>query len=609
VTRFADPLWFALAALVIARVVLLVRDRRGRVGAFGFSSLSLVASARGIRARTSGIPFVLETLALLLLIAALARPQRVVRLAATDRYGIDIVVALDASGSMAAEDFRPRNRFTVAKELIGEFIRGRTDDRIGLVTFGSRAATRVPVTYDRRITEGILDRSQLGEHGNGTAIGHALATSVNRLRTSRTRSRVIILVTDGVNNSGSIEPRVAAQRHQGLHDRRRQRRSRAVADPAAESVHRRDRDGLHPHPRRARRADAESNRRSHRRRVLSRNRRRSARARARSHQRAGEDAHDVAEARADRRAVRLPAGRGAGAARPRSARGGDAVDEGAGMSFRAILLLWLLAAIPFALAFLVSRERLRTRIARRFAAERLRGTTNPARSLRPWRNSMAAEDVGTSRLSAAKAIAMRLADAQEGRVALVVFEATPEVVSPLTSDTASVASLVDTILPGEIGEPGSDVGSAILAALRLIEHDPEQKVDLVVLSDGEDQGTRVTEAVQRARAKGVQISTIVVGSPTGSTIPSPRGPLRDDSGEVVTTYARTDVMSEIARGTGGVMLENPFGADALDPLLGKQGTLSKNTSEMRMPVDRYQWPLGLAMLLFLAGSVLNRGAE
>jgi len=323
------------------------------------------------------------------------------------------------------------------------------------------------------------------------------------------------------------------------------------------------------------------------------------------------------------------------------------MDEGAGMSFRAILLLWLLAAIPFALAFLVSRERLRTRIARRFAAERLRGNTNPARSLRPWllgaalalaivalagpyagyeivpviareanrvlvidvSNSMAAEDVGTSRLSAAKAIAMRLADAQEGRVALVVFEATPEVVSPLTSDTASVASLVDTILPGEIGEPGSDVGSAILAALRLIEHDPEQKVDLVVLSDGEDQGTRVTEAVQRARAKGVQISTIVVGSPTGSTIPSPRGPLRDDSGEVVTTYARTDVMSEIARGTGGVMLENPFGADALDPLLGKQGTLSKNTSEMRVPVDRYQWPLGLAMLLFLAGSVLNRGAE
>ena len=149
---------------------------------------------------------------MLLLIVALARPQRVIRLAASDRFGIDIVIALDASGSMAAEDFRPRNRFTVAKELIADFIRGRTDDRIGLVTFGSRAATRVPITYDRRITEGILDRSELGEHGNGTAIGHALATAVNRLRTSKTRSRVIILVTDGVNNSGSIDPRVAAFR-------------------------------------------------------------------------------------------------------------------------------------------------------------------------------------------------------------------------------------------------------------------------------------------------------------------------------------------------------------------------------------------------------------
>jgi Ca-activated chloride channel homolog len=210
-TRFAHPLWFALAALVIVRIVLVVRDRRARMGAFGFSSLSLVAKTRSFRSLTSGIPFLFELLALLLLIVALARPQRVVRLAASDRFGIDIVIALDASGSMAAEDFRPRNRFEVARELIAEFIRGRVDDRIGLVTFGSRAATRVPITYDRRITEGILDRAELGEHGNGTAIGHALATSVNRLRTSKTRSRVIILVTDGVNNSGSIEPRVAAQ--------------------------------------------------------------------------------------------------------------------------------------------------------------------------------------------------------------------------------------------------------------------------------------------------------------------------------------------------------------------------------------------------------------
>ena len=140
-TRFAHPLWLAVAALVAARVFLYWRDRRRLVGAFSFSSLSLVAAPRGLRVRTAGLPFLIESLALLLVIVALARPQRVTRLAASDRFGIDIVVALDASGSMAAEDFRPRNRFTVAKELIGEFIRGRQDDRIGLVTFGSRAAT------------------------------------------------------------------------------------------------------------------------------------------------------------------------------------------------------------------------------------------------------------------------------------------------------------------------------------------------------------------------------------------------------------------------------------------------------------------------------------
>lgn len=210
-TRLASPLWLGLLAIVVLRLVLLLVDRRRRFGAFEFSSLSLVSPSRGLRVRTAGIPFALELLAFVLLVVALARPQRVERQAASERFGIDIVIALDASGSMAAEDFRPRNRFEVAKELIGDFIRRRHDDRIGIVTFGSRAATRVPVTHDRRIAEALLERAELGEHGNGTAVGHALATSVNRLRNSKARSRVVILVTDGVNNSGSIDPAVAAR--------------------------------------------------------------------------------------------------------------------------------------------------------------------------------------------------------------------------------------------------------------------------------------------------------------------------------------------------------------------------------------------------------------
>lgn len=208
--RFASPLWFALLALVIGRMVMLVRDRRRQFGAFRFSSLSLMAANRTFRSFTAWLPFVLEIAGLILLTIALARPQRVVRATASDRYGIDIVVTLDSSGSMAAEDFRPRNRFVVAKDLIGDFIAGRSDDRIGVVTFGARAVTRVPITFDRDIARAILDRAEVGENGNGTAIGHAIATSVNRLRNSQSRSRVIILVTDGVNNAGSIDPIVAA---------------------------------------------------------------------------------------------------------------------------------------------------------------------------------------------------------------------------------------------------------------------------------------------------------------------------------------------------------------------------------------------------------------
>ncbi|GAC1435798.1 MAG: VWA domain-containing protein [Thermoanaerobaculia bacterium] len=173
-------------------------------------NLSQSGPKTSLRTATALVPFALEVLALLLVTVALARPQRVIRAAASDRYGIDIVVALDASGSMAAEDFRPRNRFGVAKDLIGDFIARRTDDRIGIVTFGVRAMTRVPVTFDRDVARAILSRAEVGENGNGTAIGHAIATCVNRLRNSSSRSRVIILVTDGVNNAGSIDPQVAA---------------------------------------------------------------------------------------------------------------------------------------------------------------------------------------------------------------------------------------------------------------------------------------------------------------------------------------------------------------------------------------------------------------
>ncbi|MEO8215829.1 MAG: VWA domain-containing protein [Acidobacteriota bacterium] len=209
-SRFADPLWFLLVIPVVLRVALVVRDRSTGSGSFQFSSFDLLSPRRSLRTRLEWLPLVLETLAICLFIGAMARPQHVTTVVSENRYGIDMVVALDSSGSMAAEDFRPRNRFGVAKELIGRFIDSRVNDRLGIVTFGSRAATRVPITFDHDVARGILSNAQVGENGDGTAIGQAIATAVNRLRNSTSRSKVIILVTDGVNNAGSIEPATAA---------------------------------------------------------------------------------------------------------------------------------------------------------------------------------------------------------------------------------------------------------------------------------------------------------------------------------------------------------------------------------------------------------------
>jgi Ca-activated chloride channel homolog len=208
--RFASPEWFALLLALAAWVAWAIRSHAKGRGSFEVSWIALAGRSSSVRVRFAWLPAALVIAGLTLLTFALARPQEV-HTYSSERRGIDIVVALDASGSMAAEDFRPRNRFTVAKTLIGEFIARRENDRIGLVTFGARAATRVPVTFDHRIAEQMLARAEIGEHGDGTAIGHAIATSVNRLRTSKAESRVIILLTDGVNNAGSIEPVTAAE--------------------------------------------------------------------------------------------------------------------------------------------------------------------------------------------------------------------------------------------------------------------------------------------------------------------------------------------------------------------------------------------------------------
>lgn len=174
------------------------------------SSVSGVADApKTVRYWLRHVPFALRIIVLALLIVALARPQGVEENARTNTEGIDIVLAIDVSGSMLARDFKP-DRITAAKEVAGSFIADRFGDRIGLVAFAGEAFTQSPLTTDQGTLQTMLGRIRSGVIEDGTAIGNGLATAINRLRESDSKSKVIILLTDGVNNRGEMAPLMAA---------------------------------------------------------------------------------------------------------------------------------------------------------------------------------------------------------------------------------------------------------------------------------------------------------------------------------------------------------------------------------------------------------------
>lgn len=153
----------------------------------------------------------LRAVVLAALIVAVARPRSGARAERVNSDGIDIALTIDISSSMLAEDFQPQNRMEVAREKLKRFVMGRTSDRVGLVAFSGEALTQVPLTTDYPVILAAIDNLQVGQLEDGTAIGTAIATAANRLRNSPGRSRVMVLLTDGENNRGTIDPRTAAQ--------------------------------------------------------------------------------------------------------------------------------------------------------------------------------------------------------------------------------------------------------------------------------------------------------------------------------------------------------------------------------------------------------------
>ena len=209
--EFANPklLWFLL--LVPALIIWYVLRHKKQEASVNFSDLKgMVQLPKTWKAYLRHLLFALKMAALALLIVALARPQSSSTNSTSNIEGIDIVMAMDVSGSMLARDLKP-DRLTAAKNVASDFVKGRPGDRMGLVIFSGETFTQVPLTTDHGVMLNMLAEMKNGLIDDGTAIGDGLATAISRLKDSEAISKVIILLTDGLNNAGSVDPYTAGE--------------------------------------------------------------------------------------------------------------------------------------------------------------------------------------------------------------------------------------------------------------------------------------------------------------------------------------------------------------------------------------------------------------
>lgn len=209
--QFAEKHWFWLMLILPAMIIWYIWRLKKHEGEFNFSSFTFL---KGIpassKAKFRHVLFVLRLCAFALIIAAIARPQSRSSWKNTKTEGIDIMISMDVSLSMLAKDFKP-NRIEVAKEVIMDFIDARPNDRIGLVIFGGEAFTQCPLTSDHKVLKNMFPQIKAGSLNQGTAIGLGLAGAVARIKDSKAKSKVIIFISDGVNNVGEIAPLTAGE--------------------------------------------------------------------------------------------------------------------------------------------------------------------------------------------------------------------------------------------------------------------------------------------------------------------------------------------------------------------------------------------------------------
>lgn len=210
--RFANPEFLALFAIIPILIFWYIKRNKQASATLRYSNLGIIKTVKKSPVkRYRHILFVLRLLVISLLIVGFARPQSGRHEEKVTTEGIDIILAMDISSSMLAEDFKPKNRIEAAKTVAAEFIKGRQNDRIGLVVFAGQSFTQCPLTLDYGILLRFLQEVHIGMIEDGTAIGMAIGNCVNRLRDSKAKSKVVILLTDGRNNRGELDPLTAAK--------------------------------------------------------------------------------------------------------------------------------------------------------------------------------------------------------------------------------------------------------------------------------------------------------------------------------------------------------------------------------------------------------------
>lgn len=208
---FAQPYYFLLLLLLPLILWWQWKTKAKQQPSFRLSTLQSISSLKPtLRLRFRPILILLRAMAFVALVVALARPQSSNVSESVDSDGIDIVLSIDVSGSMMAEDLKP-NRIEAAKKVATDFVNKRANDRIGLVIFSGESFTQCPITIDHNIVKEQIEAMKSGMLQDGTAIGMGLATAVDRLRNSKAKSKIIILLTDGVNNTGLIDPSTALE--------------------------------------------------------------------------------------------------------------------------------------------------------------------------------------------------------------------------------------------------------------------------------------------------------------------------------------------------------------------------------------------------------------